>query len=64
MVRISRASDENFSCPHCGTEYRMILRSPARDSGSATCEVCRKVMVEWTDAAIPSFAMKIPADDR
>jgi predicted Zn finger-like uncharacterized protein len=63
MVRITRNGDEVFACPHCGTQYRVTVSSPARDSGSATCEVCNRVMATWTDSAIPSYTMKIPAGD-
>jgi predicted Zn finger-like uncharacterized protein len=61
MVRITRSADEDFTCPHCGTEYRVTVSLPARDSGSATCEVCHQVMVKWADSAIPSYSMKVPA---
>ena len=63
MVQITRRADEDFTCPHCGTQYRVVFSLPARDSGSATCEVCHQVMVKWTDAAIPSYRMKVPAGD-
>jgi predicted Zn finger-like uncharacterized protein len=63
MVRITRNGDEGFACPHCGTEYRVTVSAPARDSGSVTCEVCNRVMATWTDSAIPSYTMKIPAGD-
>lgn len=63
MVRITRNGDESFACPHCGTEYRVTVSLPARDSGSATCEVCNRVMATWTDSAIPSYTMKIRAGD-
>jgi hypothetical protein len=61
MVRIARKADDDFACPHCGTQYRVTLSPPARDSGSATLEVCHQVMATWTDSAIPSYTMKIPA---
>jgi transcription elongation factor Elf1 len=61
MVRITRSGDEGFTCPHCGTEYQVTISLPARDSGSATCDVCHRVMVKWTDSAIPSYQMKMPA---
>jgi predicted Zn finger-like uncharacterized protein len=63
MVQISRRAEDDFACPHCGTEYRVAFSQPARDSGSAACEVCRQVMVKWTDAAIPSYRMKVPAGE-
>jgi predicted Zn finger-like uncharacterized protein len=62
MVRITRGADEDFTCPHCGTEYRVSSSLPARDSGSATCDVCHQVMVHWTDSAIPTYRMKMAAD--
>jgi predicted Zn finger-like uncharacterized protein len=63
MVLITRGHEGNFACPHCGTQYRVTISLPARDSGSATCEVCRQVMVKWTDAAIPTYRMKMPAGE-
>ena len=60
MVRITRGREEVLSCPHCGTQYRVTVSLPARDTGSATCEVCHQVMVKWTDAAIPTYRMKMP----
>jgi predicted Zn finger-like uncharacterized protein len=62
MVRITRSGGgEDFACPHCETRYRVTLSLPARDSGSATCEVCDQVMEKWTESAIPSYRMKMPA---
>jgi transcription elongation factor Elf1 len=63
MVRITRSGEEVFSCPHCGTQYRVTVSLPARDSGSATCEVCCQVMAKWTDAPIPTYRMKLPAGE-
>jgi transcription elongation factor Elf1 len=63
MVRITRSGDEGFICPHCGTEYQVTMSLPAQDSGSATCDVCHRVMVKWTDSAIPSYRMKMPATE-
>ena len=63
MVRITRSGDEDFICPHCGTRYHVTVSLPARDSGSAICEVCYRIMAKWTDSAIPSYRMKMPAGD-
>jgi predicted Zn finger-like uncharacterized protein len=63
MVRIMRRGEEDFACPHCGTQYRVTVSLPARDSGSAICEVCNRVMATWTDSAIPSYRMKMPVGD-
>jgi len=63
MVRITRGADDDFTCSHCGAAYEVIWSLPARDSGSAACDVCHQVMVKWTDSAIPSFRMKIPVGD-
>jgi len=63
MVQITR--DElaaDFSCPHCGTGYAVNWGGPARDSGSARCEACDKVMKIWDDSPIPLFKMKERAD--
>ena len=63
MVRITRDGENDFTCPHCGTQYRVTVGLPARDTGSATCEVCHQVMVRWTDTAIPTYRMKMPAGE-
>jgi transcription elongation factor Elf1 len=63
MVQITRRGDENFTCPHCGTQYQVTISLPARDSGSAICEVCNRVMAKWTDSAIPAYRMKMPAGE-
>jgi predicted Zn finger-like uncharacterized protein len=57
MVRITRGADKDFTCPHCGTEYRLTLSLPARDSGSVACDICHQVMAKWTDSAIPAYRM-------
>jgi predicted Zn finger-like uncharacterized protein len=63
MVRITRGGENDFTCPHCGTQYRVTVSLPARDTGSATCEVCHQVMVKWTDAPIPTYRMKMPVGE-
>jgi predicted Zn finger-like uncharacterized protein len=64
MVQIRRSDSINdFTCPHCGTVYAVISRSPARDSGSAQCEVCNRIMQQWTDSAIPLFRVKKRAEE-
>jgi hypothetical protein len=63
MVQIRRSdSTDDFTCPHCGTVYEVISESPARDSGSAECEVCKRIMKQWTDSAIPLFRVKKRAE--
>jgi hypothetical protein len=63
MVQIGRSdSTDDFTCPHCGTVYEVISESPARDSGSAECEVCNRIMRQWTDSAIPLFRVKKRAE--
>jgi hypothetical protein len=57
MVQIARDGTENFTCAHCGTVYE-ISKTSARDSGSAECEVCNMIMMEWVDSAIPLFRAK------
>jgi hypothetical protein len=63
MVQIRRCdSTDDFTCPHCGTVYEVISESPARDSGSAEYEVCKRIMKQWTDSAIPLFRVKTRAE--
>jgi hypothetical protein len=54
MVQIRRGGIEDFSCTHCGAAYE-ISETPARDTGSAACEVCDMIMMKWVDSAIPIF---------
>jgi transcription elongation factor Elf1 len=60
MVNISRRvrDDKNFTCPHCATIYEVLSEVPARDSGSADCQVCHEIMIRWNDSDIPSFRVK------
>jgi hypothetical protein len=57
MMRISREGNKDFACAHCGAVYE-ILETPARDTGSAACEVCDMTMMTWIDSAIPLFRPK------
>jgi predicted RNA-binding Zn-ribbon protein involved in translation (DUF1610 family) len=64
MVQITRDElAEDFSCPHCGTGYVVNWGPAARDSGSARCEACDKIMKTWDDSPIPLFRMKARADN-
>jgi hypothetical protein len=56
-MQIKRSSNKDFTCPHCGVVYE-ISESPARDTGSAACEVCNTIMMKWADSAIPTFRAK------
>jgi transcription initiation factor TFIIIB Brf1 subunit/transcription initiation factor TFIIB len=62
MVQIRHDGIEDFACPHCGAIYE-ISETPARDSGSAECEDCGTIMVEWFDSAIPLFRAKKSAEN-
>lgn len=57
MVQIRRDGLEEFTCTHCGAAYE-VSKTPARDSGSAECEVCNRIMIKWVDSAIPIFRAK------
>jgi transcription elongation factor Elf1 len=61
-VLIRELPGKDFKCPHCGALYE-VYTLPARDTGSATCDVCDQVMVRWNQTAIPSFWLKRRADD-
>ena len=51
MVRITRGREENFTCPHCGTQYRVTVSLPARDKDGKAEKVVKKLDVtfknEW-----------------
>jgi len=54
---------EDFTCPHCGSVYETELhRLPARDSDSATCQVCEKEMDSWSSTAVPLYKLKKRGD--
>jgi hypothetical protein len=57
MMRIAREGTKDFACAHCGAVYE-ISETPARDTGSAACEVCDMIMMTWVDSAIPLFRPK------
>ena len=57
MMHITREGTKDFACTHCGAVYE-ISETPARDTGSATCEVCDLIMMTWVDSAIPLFRPK------
>ena len=57
MVQIARQGKRDFTCAYCRTVYE-VSEIPAHDSGTATCEVCNKVMMKWVDTAIPLFRAK------
>ena len=65
MVLIPRrvTPGEEFPCSHCGTLYE-VSTSPGQDTGSATCDVCGEIMLQWNDTAIPLFRVKSRADDQ
>jgi transcription elongation factor Elf1 len=57
-VRRCRDQAEEFACPHCKTGY-VIIWDPARDNGSAHCEVCDNEMLRWQESFIPLIMVKI-----
>jgi predicted RNA-binding Zn-ribbon protein involved in translation (DUF1610 family) len=59
MVQIRHDGIKDFTCPHCGAVYEKS-QTPARDSGSAECDDCGTIMMEWVDSAIPLFRAKSP----
>jgi hypothetical protein len=61
-MQIARDGTQDFTCTHCGAVYEMS-ETPAHDSGSATCEVCNTIMMEWVDSAIPLFRAKKSIED-
>jgi DNA-directed RNA polymerase subunit RPC12/RpoP len=60
MVQIKRDGGRDFTCTRCGAE---ISESPARDTGSAACEVCDTIMMKWEDSAILIFRAKKSIED-
>ena len=61
-MQIERDCATDFTCAHCGAVYE-ILETPARDTGSAACEVCNMVLMKWVDAPIPLFRAKNSIED-
>ena len=62
MVQNRRDGTENFAFANCGAVYE-VLETPARDTGSAACEVCNTIMMKWIDAPIPLFRAKNGIED-
>ena len=62
MMQITRDGTKDFACAHCGAAYE-ILETPARDTGSAACEVCDMIMMTWVDSAIPLFRPKLTVEN-
>lgn len=60
MVKVwDSAQGDDFTCENCGAEYATaVFRYPMRDSDSASCEVCKKVMAKWNSTSVPSFKLK------
>lgn len=56
-VQISRKTID-VRCLHCGTNYEVTWKTPARDTGSAECQECGLRMLEWRDSPIPSIRRK------
>jgi hypothetical protein len=62
VMQIARGRTEDFTCGHCGAGYE-VSETPAHDSGSAECEVCNTIMMQWADSAIPLFRPKEDIED-
>ena len=61
-MQIEHGRTTDFTCPHCLAGYEMS-ETPAHDTGSATCEVCNMVLMNWVDAPIPLFRAKNSFED-
>ena len=47
-----------FKCPHCGTEYEMIMSNVSfRQRSYAKCQVCWKTMYSWDSSRVPRFTL-------
>jgi rRNA maturation endonuclease Nob1 len=57
-IQISRKSVSNCRCSHCGTTYEVVWHTPAKDNGSAECDICGEELMRWSNSAIPSFRRK------
>lgn len=55
----SSTKEKDVSCEICGSVYTVTyFRSPARECGSFSCEVCGKLMENWNSTTSPSFNLK------
>jgi hypothetical protein len=61
-MQIEHGRTTDFTCPHCRAVYEMS-ETPAHDTGSARCEVCNMVLMNWVDAPIPLFRAKNSFED-
>lgn len=59
MVKVWESGQgDDFTC-ECGAVYAVTVRRfPMRDSDSANCHVCGKIMAEWNSTSVPSFRLK------
>ena len=45
-------------CAHCGAKYKItITRYPSKDSDSANCQKCGKLLESWNSTESPSFTL-------
>jgi hypothetical protein len=54
----------SFFCPHCGALYAVTYsRQPNRDSNTAKCVVCGKIMAEGNSTDVPTYKLVHRPDD-
>jgi hypothetical protein len=47
-----------FKCPHCRTEYHLILTAISfRQRDHANCQNCMKTMYSWNSRNVPHFTL-------
>jgi hypothetical protein len=54
-----------FRCPHCQTEYELIMTYISfRQRSYANCQFCWKPMYSWNSSRVPRFTLLEQADDK
>ena len=52
-----------FKCPHCKTEYELIMASISfRQRSYANCQRCSKPMYSWDSSRVPRFVLLQQSD--
>jgi transcription elongation factor Elf1 len=56
--RAPRASQTIFKCPHCRSEYELVMGHLSfRQRSYANCQICSKTMYSWNSSHVPCFTL-------
>jgi len=54
-----------FKCPHCRTEYQLILTTVSfRQRDHVDCQICMRSMYSWNSSRVPRFTLTETTDDK